>query len=136
MLRRRRIRAEDLILIRGLISTEGHRGRSHISNRLCEIWDGRQAHGRCRQIACRDLRRQLDRKGLVKLPPLLPGARRVGYQNVVTPVDLLDRAVLEGPLASLRNQLQVSLVQGPEPARLFKGLVGPPTPSASALGGQ
>jgi hypothetical protein len=50
------------------------------------------------------LRRQLDRKGLVKLPPLLPGARRVGYQNVVTPVDLLDRAVLEGPLATLPIQ--------------------------------
>jgi hypothetical protein len=124
MIRRRRIRAEDLILIRGLISTEGHRGRSHISNRLCEIWDWRQANGRFRQIACRDLLRQLDRKGLVKLPPLLHGARRVGYQNVVTPVDLPDRAVLEGPLASMRNQLQVSLVQGPEQARLFKGLVG------------
>jgi len=124
MIRSRRIREKDLLLIRGLISAEGHRGRSYVSRRLCEIWDWRQANGRFRQIACRDLLRQLDRKGLVKLPPLLHGARRVGYQNVVTPVDLPDRAVLEGPLASMRNQLQVSLVQGPEQARLFKGLVG------------
>jgi hypothetical protein len=90
MIRRRRIGEEDLLLIRGLIGAEGHLGRSHISNRLCEIWDWRQANGRFRQIACRDLLRQLDRKGLVKLPPLLHAARRVGYQNVVTPDDLLD----------------------------------------------
>jgi hypothetical protein len=124
MIRRRRIREEDLLLIRELISAEGRLGRSHISNRLCEIWGWRQANGRFRQIACRDLLRQLERKGLVKLPPLLHGARRVGYHNVVTPGPVLDRVPLEGSLARLRNQIQVSLVQGAEPARLFKGLVG------------
>jgi hypothetical protein len=124
MIRRRRIREEDLLLIRGLISAEGHRGRSYVSKRLCEIWDWRQANGRFRQIACRDLLRQLDRKGLVKLPPLLHGARRVGYKNIVTPVDLLDRVALAGSLAPMRSELQVSLVQSPEQARLFKGLVG------------
>src|SRR5229473_3474469 len=124
MIRRRRIGEEDLLLIGGLIDAEGHLGRSHISNRLCEIWDWRQANGRFRQIACRDLLRQLDRKGLVKLPPLLHAARRVGYQNVVAPVDFLDRVALEGPLARLRQEIQVSLVQSAEQARLFKGLVG------------
>jgi hypothetical protein len=124
MIRRRRIREEDLLLIRGLISAVGHRGRSYVSKRLCEIWDWRQANGRFRQIACRDLLRQLDRKGLVKLPPLLHGARRVGYKNIVTPVDLLDRVALAGSLAPMRSELQVSLVQSPEQARLFKGLVG------------
>jgi hypothetical protein len=124
MIRRRRIREEDLLLIRGLISAAGHRGRSYVSKRLCEIWDWRQANGRFRQIACRDLLRQLDRKGLVKLPPLLHGARRVGYKNIVTPVDLLDRVALAGSLAPMRSELQVSLVQSPEQARLFKGLVG------------
>jgi len=124
IIRRRRIGREDLLLIRGLISAEGHLGRSHISNRLCAIWDWRQANGRFRQIACRDLLRQLDRKGLVKLPPLLHAARRVGYQNVVTPHDPLDRVALAGSLALLRNEIQVSLVQGAEQAGMFKGLVG------------
>ena len=122
MIRRRRIREEDLLLIRGLINAEGHRGRSHISNRLCELWDWRQANGRFRQIACRDLLRQLDRKGLVKLPPLLHGARRVGYQNVLTTVELLDRVPLAGSLALLGNEIQVSLVQGVVPARLLQGV--------------
>lgn len=124
MIRRRRIGEEDLLLIRGLIGAEGHLGRSHISNRLCEIWDWRQANGRFRQIACRDLLRQLDCKGLVKLPPQLHAARRVGYQNVVSPDDLLDRVPLEGSLALLRNEIQVSLVQGAEQVGLFKRLVG------------
>jgi Domain of unknown function (DUF4338) len=124
MIRRRRIREADLLLIRGLISAEGHLGRSHISNRLCEIWDWRQANGRFRQIACRDLLRQLEHKGLVKLPPPLCAARRIGYKNVVTTSELVDRVPLRGSLVGLRNEVQVSLVQGTEPARLFKGLVG------------
>ena len=60
----------------------------------------------------------------MQLPPLLHGARRVGYQNVVTTVDLVDRVALAGALALLRSEIQVSLVPGGEPARLFKGLVG------------
>lgn len=123
-IRRRRIREQDLLLIRGLISAEGHLGRTHVSNRLCGIWDWRQANGRFRQIACRDLLRQLERKGLVRLPPLLHATRRVGYQNGVTRADLLDEAPLQGSLASMRQEMQVSLVQDAEPARLFKGLVG------------
>ena len=124
IIRRRRIGEQDLLLIRRLISAEGQLGRSHLSNRLCEIWDWRQANGRFRQIACRDLLRQLERKGLVKLPPLLHAARQAGYQNVVTTGDLLDQVPLEGSLALLRQDLQVSLVQGAAQARLFKGVVG------------
>jgi hypothetical protein len=124
LIRGRRIGEDDLSLIRGLINTEGHRGRSYISDRLCEIWDWRQANGRFRQIACRDLLRQLGGKGLVKLPPMLHGARRAGYQSEVTAVELRDRVPLAGPLAPIRNEIRVTLVQSPEGARLFKGLMG------------
>src|SRR5260370_26068822 len=124
MIRRRRIGEEDLLLIGGLRDVEGHLGRSHISNGLCEIWDARQANGGFREIAGGDLLRQLERKGLVKLPPLLHAARRIGYQNVITPGDLLDRSPVEGSLALLRKEIQVSPVLGAEQARLFKELVG------------
>ena len=59
VIRRRVIQPPDLALIRQLILAEGARGRSHLSNRLCELWDWRQANGRYRQIACRDLLRRL-----------------------------------------------------------------------------
>jgi hypothetical protein len=123
-IRRRRIGQQDLLLIRELISTEGHRGRSYISNRLCEIWDWHQDNGRFRQIACRDLLRQLEGKGLVKLPPMLKPARRAGYVNRVPALDLLDQSRLVGPLPSMREELRIDLVEGAEPARLFKGLIG------------
>jgi len=123
-IRRRRIGQEDLVLIRELISTEGHRGRSYISNRLCEIWDWRQDNGRFRQIACRDLLRQLEGKGLVELPPMLNPARRAGYVNRVPALGLLDQSRLVGPLPSMREELRIDLVEGAEPARLFKGLIG------------
>ena len=123
-IRRRRIGRQDLLLIRELISAEGHRGRSYISNRLCEIWDWRQDNGRFRQIACRHLLRQLEGKGLVKLPPMLKAARRAGYVNRVPALDLLDQNRLAGPLPSMREELRIDLVEGAEAARLFKGLIG------------
>jgi Domain of unknown function (DUF4338) len=123
-IRRRRIGQQDLLLIRELIRAEGRRGRSYISNRLCEIWDWRQDNGRFRQIACRHLLRQLEGKGLVKLPPMLKPARRAGYVNRVPAPFLLDQSRLAGPLPLMREELRIDLAEGAEAARLFKGLIG------------
>ena len=123
-IRRRRIGQQDLVLIRDLINADGDRGRTYISNRLCEIWDWRQDNGRLRQIACRHLLRQLEGKGLVKLPPMLKPARRAGYVNRVPALDLLDQSRLAGSLPSMREDVRIDLVKGAQPARLFKGLIG------------
>ena len=123
-IRRRRIGPQDLVLIRELISTDGSRGRSYVSERLCEIWDWRQDNGRFGQIACRDLLRQLESKGLVKLPPMLKAARRAGYVTRVPALDPLDQSRLAGSLPSMREELRIDLVESAEPARLFKGLIG------------
>jgi hypothetical protein len=93
IVRRRRIGPEDLKQIRRLIVEEGQQGRSHISERLCEIWNWRQANGRFRQIACRDLLRRLQSKSLIELPPMLKPARRAGYVNRLPRPELLDRTV-------------------------------------------
>jgi hypothetical protein len=124
IVRRRRIDPADLDQIRRLIAQEGRRGRSHISNRLCELWEWRQSNGHFRQIACRDLLRQLEAKGLIELPPMLAGARRPGYTNRVRTPELLDRTPLQGSMGILRHQIALELVQGREQAQLFKGLVG------------
>jgi len=122
--RRRRIGSEELGLIRQLITQEGHRGRTHLSRRLCQIWDWRQANGHFRQIACRDLLRQLHAKGLIELPPTLRGARRVGYKNRVREPELLDRVPLEGSLGHLANSIVVQRVEGAPERQVFKGLIG------------
>lgn len=124
IIRRRRLRPEDLTQIRQLIAQEGGRGRSHISNRLCEIWDWRQANGRYRQIACRDLLRQLQAKGLIQLPPLLRPARREGYVNRVAKLELTDRVPLQVDGRSLRAEIRVELAQEVEKIQLFNRLIG------------
>lgn len=90
-------------LIRKLIAQEGRLGRTHLSRRLCEIWDWRQANGLFRQIACRDLLRQLHAKRLIELPPMLGAARKPGYKNRLNQPELFDRVALEGPLSVMRR---------------------------------
>lgn len=122
--RRRRIGSEELGLIRQLIAREGHRGRTHLSRRLCEIWDWRQANGHFRQIACRDLLRQLHAKGLIHLPPMLRRARRVGYKNRVREPERLDRVAMEGSLSRFADSIVIQRVQAAQERHDFKGLIG------------
>ena len=124
IVRRRRIGSAELEQIQRLIAQEGGQGRSHISNRLCEIWDWRQANGRFRQIACRDLLRQLQAKGLIELPPRLGPARRVGYVNRVAEPEWLETAPLEGALGSVRSEITLELVRGRQQAQWFQQLIG------------
>jgi len=124
VIRRRVIRQADLLLIRELIEEEGAQGRSHISDRLCEIWNWRQANGRFRQIACRDLLRRLDARGLIELPLKLCEARRAGYRNRTATPDLLDCGPLTGRLREFQNQIGIQLVEGSKPLALYGGLVG------------
>ena len=132
IIRRRRIGEEDLQLIRGLIGQEGHRGRTHLSERLCQLWDWRQANGRWREIACRDLLRQLEAKGLVQLPPPHHRTRQVGYQPRIGRRNLFCREAVAGPLASLKQEIQVRVVRESTETDVFKELVG----TYHYLGGQ
>lgn len=124
VIRRRVIQPTDLELIRQLIVAEGNRGRSHLSNRLCELWDWRQANGRYRQIACRDVLRRLAAKGLIHLPPPRLALRRPGYRNTTRLPEGWAVVPLAGPLAQFRAQIQLRLVEAATPARLYAGLIG------------
>jgi hypothetical protein len=124
IIRRRRIGAEDLQLIRKLILEEGHRGRSHLSDRLCRIWDWRQANGCFRQIACRDLLRRLDSKKLIELPAMLGPARRPGYRNVVRAPEPSNPVAVVGSLGEWRPRLELTLVQARQQVQVFNRLIG------------
>ena len=121
---RRVIGQEDLLLIRQLIEREGDRGRSHLSNRLCEIWAWRQANGRFRQIACRDVLRRLEARGLIELPPRLRAARRAGYRNRAQAPDWLNSAPLLGQRREFRDELSLELVEASQQLAVYRGLVG------------
>jgi hypothetical protein len=124
VIRRRVIQPTDLELIRQLIVAEGAQGRSHLSNRLCELWDWRQANGRYRQIACRDLLRRLEAKGRIQLPPPRRTARRPGYRNATRLPEWWEAVPVAGTLTQFGPQIQLRLVQDAAQARVYAGLIG------------
>lgn len=70
-IRNRYIGADDLALIRRVITEHWSKGRTAISKILCEHWGWRQANGRLKDRACRVMLLALESKGEVTLPPPL-----------------------------------------------------------------
>ncbi|HSA92756.1 MAG TPA: Druantia anti-phage system protein DruA [Burkholderiales bacterium] len=123
IVRGRKIGAGEVALIGGLIAREGVRGRTHVSEVLCRLWDWRQANGSYREIACRDLLRQLERKGLIVLPAKRKSARRPGCTNTVGPLPPMDTSAMEAPFSRIRPQVRVELAKGNADTRLHNSLV-------------
>lgn len=67
--RNREIREADLELIRSVIREQGSLTRPQLATEICAAWDWRQANGRLRETACRDLLLRLEEWGHIKLPP-------------------------------------------------------------------
>jgi len=67
--RGRDLSAGDLEFIRHTIEAHYSRGRSHIARRLCAHWDWRQANGKHKEYAARDLLLRLEEAGHIELPP-------------------------------------------------------------------
>lgn len=122
VIRNRAISEADLGQIRDLIQCEGYQGRSHLSRVLCQRWDWRQANGAYREIACRDLLRRLESRGLVQLPSPLIVIRRPGYQNKVA-APTLDRSPVTLDMAAIRSELSLAQVRGTAGEKLFNGLI-------------
>lgn len=123
VIRNRRLSESDLATIRGLIQVEGSHGRTHLSRRLCRLWEWRQANGAFREIACRDLLRQLEGRNLIELPAALKAARRAGYKNRVQNPNLLADPI-EVPLAVIKSALRLVPVETALQRGLLRDLLG------------
>jgi len=123
VIRNRRLIESDLATIRSLIQAEGSQGRTHLSRRLCRLWQWRQANGAYREIACRDLLRQLEKRNLIELPAALHAARRAGYKNRVQhpslPTDLIQL-----PLVGIKPGIRIVLVETVRQRHLLRDLLG------------
>ncbi len=113
----------DISLIAHLIKTEGDKGRSHISRRLCRIWDWRQSNGHYKEIACRELLRRLENRGLIKLPPMLNSARKPGYKNKIYIPSNIDTTPLITSILSIRP-IEIKLIKSKSDEKLYNGLIG------------
>jgi hypothetical protein len=68
VIRGRQVTSQDLHVIRSLIDQYQEQGRTFISKEICRIWNWHQPNGALKDMACRELLRRLDQKGLVHLP--------------------------------------------------------------------
>jgi hypothetical protein len=68
VIRGRQVTSQDLNVIRSLIDRYQEQGRTFISRELCRVWNWHQPNGALKDMACRELLRRLDQKGLVHLP--------------------------------------------------------------------
>lgn len=120
---KREIGSAELDLIQGLIEQFGHRGRTYISKELCRQWDWRLPNRQLRDIACRDLLRRLEKRGLIQLPPPLHAARKPGYKNkTVLPQDFTSTPIDH----SLKDfsSIEIEMVRGSSKESLYNALIG------------
>src|SRR6478752_6242838 len=68
--RGRVVTADDIASIRRLIAENPGASRRGLSEKLCEIWQWKQANGALRTMVCRGLLLMLHRAGEIQLPPI------------------------------------------------------------------
>jgi hypothetical protein len=120
--RGRVVTADDVASIRQLIAENPGASRRRLSEKLCEVWQWKQANGALRDMVCRGLLLMLHRAGEIELPairfkPLNPFVRRA------TPAPMLiDTTTIASGLKELRPiELQQVRRTGDEP--LFNSLM-------------
>lgn len=119
---KREIGSHELALIRELIQTVGERGRTYISKQLCQLWDWRLPNGQLRDIACRDLLRRLEQRGLIQLPPPLQASRRPGYKNKTSlPSDFVATRLCQS-LADF-SVIKMDMVRGSQRESFYNALI-------------
>lgn len=120
---KREISQTDIVLINELIRIEGEKGRTHISRKLCKIWEWKTPNSQYRDIACRDLLRRLEKKGLITLPPMLKSARKVGYVNKTKLPSDFKPIEKECKLREI-SEIKIKMVRGSQKEKLYNGLIG------------
>lgn len=120
--RGKRVSREDVAFIRSLIAENPRDSRRGLSRKLCEAWNWRQANGQLRDMVCRSFMLELERAGLIELPPK--------KQNPSNPLALrrkpdpthIDQTPMEGALSEFPAPVIQQVRRGPL-EKLFGGLI-------------
>lgn len=120
--RGRQVSAGDVAFIQALIAAEPGASRRALSKQLCQAWNWVQPNGALRDMVCRSLMLELDRAGLIALPPV----RYRPPNNVLvrrgSGTVAVDATPLRTPLAALRP-LQFRQVRRTAHEPLFDALL-------------
>ena len=104
--------------IREVIGNNPTWHRTKISHELCSYWGWCSSNGRHKDISCRDLLRELGKKGKITLPLAL---RKSGSSNQIRLLEHI-RTPMQCSLGSILP-LRVKVVVSPEDSGVFKSLL-------------
>lgn len=120
--RGREINQRQVSFIKHLISTNPGAGRCELSRKICLEWNWTQANGHLKDMVCRGLLLELEKKGLLKLP-----ARKVTpfnpFLNRKSPAKVdVDESPLEKDLSEI-TPLNIFQVRRTPLEKLFNSLI-------------
>lgn len=122
-IRNRLITEIELNQIHETITIHWDLGRTAISHILCEKWNWRQANGRYKGMACRELLLRLENKGLIQLPPRKKEkVNRLKIFPLPEAYTLNQVQALTGRINSFK-QIDIELAGSVEKRRLWDSLV-------------
>jgi len=124
VIRRKEIGAPEIEKIRNIIGAYPNFHRTAISQHVCEKLGWNQPNGRPQDVACREILRTLEKRGLITLPAprtLTPNQMKkkptvVAEEFPFPPIEI------HGPLSDAPS-VHLRLVQGRESSRLFTNLM-------------
>ena len=100
--RGRAVTARDIAFIQALIAEHPEASRRALSKKLCEAWHWVQPNGALRDMVCRGLMLQLDRAGLIELPPVRCRPPNNVLKRSAPGAVAVDTTPLRAPLAALQ----------------------------------
>jgi len=95
------VTSEDVALIRQLIVQNPADSRRVLSQRLCQVWNWRQANGALRDMVCRGLMLRLHRAGYIELPAKRQNSHNPLVHREKPAPAAIDPDPLEGLLSSI-----------------------------------
>ncbi len=120
-IRRRTITIADLESIQIIVNDHWDKGRTPISQILCQKWNWVQPNGQLKDMACREVLLTLNRKGLLKLPSRQTSAHNE-KRNRFIPVIQIDQSPVNCELADL-PPIELKSVRNTDHEPLYNSLI-------------
>ena len=120
--RGREVSAVEVAFIRTLLAENPEASRRALSKKLCEAWHWVQPNGALRDMVCRGLMLELDRAGLIELPPVRCRPRNNVLKHRDAGSVAVDTTPLRAALAALQP-IEFRQVRGTEHEPLFGALL-------------
>jgi hypothetical protein len=118
----RRVRPEDVALIRDWLRDHPNSNRTRLSRELCSLWNWRNGVGQLKDMAARNLLLKLEAQGQIELPPRRSASVN-GLRNRQTVAIDHDQSLIQGRLDLWQPVQLEPLAQGGADAALFRFLL-------------